>query len=156
MRYTSAGFKLILALSKAWFSIVLHHAKKDKLIYCAYLAITSIGTCRPICSQLIVTLYGSWCTSTVCMHHAEIDTYCMDTYIHTNENTHTNIQTEISEINFSNPCTNKHGYHNMEEIQCGSSKQDSTAKGSKGWRRNLESYWSIPYQIGSVTCQFLL
>lgn len=62
---------------------------------------------QAICSQSIVSFYGSWYTFSICMHHAEIDTYFMNTYIHTNENTHkthTNIQTEISEINLSNPC----------------------------------------------------
>lgn len=39
MPNTSAGFKLTLALSKAWFSIVLNQPKKDKLkeiIYYTY------------------------------------------------------------------------------------------------------------------------
>lgn len=54
------------------------------------------------------------------------------TYIQTK--THTNNQTGDKRDYFSNPCkkTNKHGYHNKEEIFCGSSEQDLTAKGSKG------------------------
>lgn len=72
------------------------------------------------------------------MHHAEIDTSVLYVHVHAYKRKHKqNTQTmkfEISETDYANPCKkiNEHSYHDEEEVQCGSSKQDFTAKGSKG------------------------
>lgn len=84
------GWSWYLRLSKARFSIVLvvckvHQSEGNNPLY---LSITSIGICRPICSRPIVTPFGSWYTFIypyACMHHAETNTSCMNTYTHTNE-----------------------------------------------------------------------